>query len=183
MDGSALDFEEVYDAYQPRILRYLTHMVGEAEAEDLTQEVFVRVSRALTAFRGDSQLSTWLYRIATNGAIDRLRMASSRGESGSRSLDESAEIEAIEIRTGEQPPSLEQELLRRERYECFIEFVRRLPANYRTVIVLSELEGLANPEIAEILGLSLDAVKIRLHRARARLFQQLRDECDPQEWL
>ena len=67
-----LEFEQIHADFRPKIQRYLIRLVGEQEAEDLTQEVFVKVSRALKNFRGESQLSTWLYRIATNTALDRI---------------------------------------------------------------------------------------------------------------
>ncbi len=70
---AALDFHRVYDEFQPRIRRYLARLAGATEAEDLTQETFVRVHHALEGFRGDAALATWIYRIATNVATDRLR--------------------------------------------------------------------------------------------------------------
>src|SRR5512147_1627213 len=73
MRASELDFAEIYDSYQPKILRYLSHFIGESDAEDLTQETFVKVHRSLGSFRGASQLSTWIYRIATNTALDKMR--------------------------------------------------------------------------------------------------------------
>jgi DNA-directed RNA polymerase specialized sigma24 family protein len=71
--GAALDFQRVYEEFQPRIRRYLARLAGAAEAEDLTQETFLRVNHALEGFRGDAALATWIYRIATNVATDRLR--------------------------------------------------------------------------------------------------------------
>src|SRR5512136_733600 len=88
MSATELDFQEIYDTYQPRMLRYLVRLVGEPEAEDLAQEVFAKVSRALETFRGESQLSTWLYRIATNAAIDKMRTASFRQGAQSSPLDD-----------------------------------------------------------------------------------------------
>src|SRR5512141_1157544 len=76
MEARAPDFRALYDEFAPRIRAYLTRLVGEGEAEDLTQEVFARAHRAMATRRGDSLLSTWLYRIATNAAIDRLRAGS-----------------------------------------------------------------------------------------------------------
>jgi RNA polymerase sigma-70 factor (ECF subfamily) len=66
MDAFAEDFETIHASYRPRISRYLERLVGQSEAEDLTREVFVRVSRGLPDFRGEAKLSTWIYRIATN---------------------------------------------------------------------------------------------------------------------
>ena len=93
MDVSELDFQKIYDTYHPQILRYLVRLVGEPEAEDLAQEVFVKVSQGLKTFRGESQLSTWLYRIATNAAIDKIRTASFRQDAELSGLDDSNEIE------------------------------------------------------------------------------------------
>ena len=182
-DLCGLDFEAIHDAYRPRIQRYLARLVGEGEAEDMTQEVFIRVQRSLGSFRGDSQLSTWLYRIASHAAIDRMRAPTFRAEACQASLEEGGEARVTVVWSGEDAPSLEQLLLRKERFHCFMDFLKDLPAVYRMVLVLSELEGLSNREVAEILGLSLEAVKIRLHRGRARLFRELRAHCRPEEWL
>lgn len=183
MHTADMEFDSIHAAYRSRIRDYLSFLAGEQEAEDLTQEVFIKISRALETFRGESSLSTWIYRIATNTALDKLRSASRLRMPQWQAFDESQEIEAKEVWTEEGPPSIEQQLLRRERTDCFIEYVRHLPPNYRTVVVLSELEGMANNEIAEILGLSLDVVKIRLHRGRTRLLQALRENCRPEDWL
>ena len=183
MEDKELDFQEIYAAYQPRILRYLARLAGESEAEDLAQEVFVKVSRGLKTFRGEAQLSTWLYRIATNTAIDKFRNVSFQQDSGIGWLDISDETELKDVWTGEEALTVEGHVMRKERYECYVEFIKRLPPNYRTVVVLSELEELTNNEIAEILGLSLDVVKIRLHRGRARLLQELKTNCKAEDWL
>ena len=68
-------FQDVYDEFHERIRHYLCQLVGEVEAEDVTQEVFVKVHKGLKTFRGESKLSTWIYRIATNAGLDRLRSA------------------------------------------------------------------------------------------------------------
>lgn len=92
MSGDELEFQRVYETFQPKIYRYLTSLVGEEEAEDLTQEVFAKVSQSLADFRGESQLSTWLYRIATNAGIDRMRTRSFRQDARTISLDDSTEL-------------------------------------------------------------------------------------------
>src|SRR5512134_2918138 len=71
------DFHQVYSEFHPRIQRYLTRLLGPTEADDAAQEVFAKVNQALAQFRGDSSLSTWIYRVATNTAYDRLRSRSS----------------------------------------------------------------------------------------------------------
>lgn len=179
MGDDKISFRKVHEDFRDRILRYLTRMVGENDAEDLTQEVFAKVSQALKAFRGESQLSTWVYQIATNVALDKLRRPSPRRENGQGlPVEAIAESEADkDTWTGEEKASTEQRLIRQEMNGCIREIIATLPENYRTVIVLSEMEGLRDGEVADILGLSLQAAKVRLHRARARLKKELSTAC------
>ena len=163
------DFLQVYGEFRPRIQRYLTRLLGPSEADDAAQEVFAKVSQALPQFRGESSLSTWIYRIATNTAYDTLRSPSFQ-RAGEVPLDSAAPVH--DPSTG-----VDQTLVRREMNECIDEYVARLPASYRSAVILSEHEGLTNQEIADTLGVSLDTVKIRLHRARARLRQDLGSGC------
>ncbi len=69
------DFKEIYQEFQPKIVPYLYRLLGNQDAEDIAQEVFATVSRGLESFKGQSKLSTWIYRVATNTAIDKLRSA------------------------------------------------------------------------------------------------------------
>lgn len=166
-----LDFQQVYDEFQPRIRRYVSRLIGAGEADDLTQEVFVRVSRALPEFRGESRLSTWVYRIASNAVVDRLRSPAFRDATRAAVLDQDALPADASL-------GAEQAAARAEMSGCIRRYVSDLPPAYRLVIVLSEAEGLTNPEIAEALGVSLETVKVRLHRARRRLRQALAAGCD-----
>jgi RNA polymerase sigma-70 factor (ECF subfamily) len=92
-------------------------------------------------------------------------------------------VEDKDMWTGEEAQSPEQQLFHKERYECYCDCIETLPSNYRTIIELSELEKLAANEIADILGLSLDVVKIRLHRGRERLLRELKSHCKAEDWL
>ena len=187
MNDVVLDFEKIHADYRAKIERYLTRLVGAQDAEDLTQEVFVKISRALGTFRGESKLSTWIYRIATNTALDRLRDPSFKRLAQNEPPNDfdlnkmQADGENVAIKTD--TLSLEQQVCQQERYECYREFIQDLPPNYRTVVALSELEEFAAVEIADILGLSLDVVKIRLHRGRIRLVNALKSHCKPEDWL
>jgi RNA polymerase sigma-70 factor (ECF subfamily) len=173
MDKKTLNLKKIYNDYRPGILRYLSGMVGAHEAEDLTQEVFAKIGRSLRGFRGESRLSTWIYRIATNAALDRLRSASFKAARSSRhSGDE------VEEWTGKKPPAPEGLLMRKEMNQCILKLLEKLPENYRAVVVLKEMEGFTSREISEILGLSLDTVKMRLHRGRARLKKEFQAHCD-----
>lgn len=173
MSEETRDFQKIYETYFPRIAAYLRRLVGEHEAEDLAQEVFVKVSRALDSFRGDSRLATWIYQIATNTAKDHLRKPSHDQNvsvaNGSAESDEEIVDDAA--------PVTDTVLIRKEMNECIRETIDSLPANHRTVLVLSDLEELTNTEIAEVLDMSLENVKIRLHRARARLKKELGQKC------
>lgn len=173
-----LDFRAIHDDFRPRLLRYLTRLVGRGEAEDLTQQVLVKVSKSLQTFRGDSALSTWVYRIATNTAMDYLR-----GRSGRNALAPERDFDLSDredsLPTGsEAVASLETSTIRGEMSECIRDFVERLPQEYRTVVVLSDIEGFTNSEIAQILGVSPGSAKIRLHRARQRLKKALEGGCN-----
>jgi len=169
---TATEFERIHDSFRPRVLRYLTRLVGERDAEDLVQTVMLKVSAGLAGFRHDSSLSTWIYRIATNVAMDRLRVP----------VREQAQEAEFGVEEGEVPPdsrapSVETIAIRTEMSACIRDFVDHLPEPYKTVMVLSEMEGFKNAEIAAILGVSLETVKIRLHRARERLRGDLREGC------
>ena len=187
MKDAVLDFQKIHADFRPKIQRYLTRLVGEYEAEDLTQDVFIKISRSLQTFRGESQLSTWIYRIATNTALDKLRDPSFKRAVHNESTDcpDADEINAEDknIWTGEGTLSTEQLLFRKERFECYCDYLETLPLSYRTIMVLSELEELAANEIADLLGLSLDVVKIRLHRGRKKLLEELKSHCKAEDWL
>ena len=175
MNGDGQRFQQIYEEFHEKIFRYLARMAGEADAEDLTQDVFVKVGLALENFRGEAKLSTWVYRIATNTAIDRLRHASTRPDKAlpSESPSEENGLEAIPGET----LGGEQRVIRQEMNGCIRGIVDTLPEGYRSVIILSELEELTDQEIADVLGVSLEAVKIRLHRARGRLRQKMQEAC------
>ena len=182
MQKSAIQFDEVFTAFYPRVLAYVTRLVGPQDAEDVAQEAFLKINKGLRNFRGQSALSTWVYRIATNAALDRLR------REARRSLKEGDSSCALEERTGsedvtegllnaEAPLNPEQQAIRREMNACLRSVIDSLPPAYRTSLVLSDLEGMTNKEIAEVLGVTVDSVKIRLHRARSRLKKALEDRC------
>jgi len=171
--------EEIYHTFRPKILGYLRRLVGDHDVEDVTQEVFLRVNAAIRNFRGDSSLATWIYRIATNAAMDHLR------RSGPEKTVQTANcLPDDDLSPGHRDAtrqdvilSPDSQLIRKEMNECIRGIVDGLPENYRTVLILSDLEGLTNDEIATVMDVSLQTVKIRLHRARARLRKELGANC------
>ena len=177
MKTGGLEFSNIYDQYYEKIRRYVERMVGINDAEDVTQEVFMKINKGLKDFEGKSSLSTWVYRIATNSALDKIRRR--------QSCQEKISLDAVSDGTGQEPVdfearslSAEREAISNEMNECIREFVDRLPMDYRTVIILSEMKDLKNQEIADILGVSLETAKIRLHRARAKLKEIFKAGCD-----
>jgi RNA polymerase sigma-70 factor (ECF subfamily) len=170
------DFHRIFTEYYPKITGYLRRLVGEGEAEDLAQEVFVKVDRGLDDFRGEAHLSTWIYRIATNVAIDHLRKPSFR-LTINHSKDDDALASELEMLQKESDPALDTLLIRKDMNECIRSIVDGLPEKYRTALILSDLEDMTNSDICEVLGLTLDTVKIRLHRARIRLRKALDAQC------
>lgn len=179
MKTSDLKFSDMYEQYHEKLHRYLQRMVGTNDAEDLTQEVFVKIDNALKDFQGKSSLSTWVYRIATNAALDKLNSRAAREANKKVGLDELGDgPETENLCIDETSLSAEREAIRNEMNECIREYIDKLPQDYRTVIILSEMKELKNQEIADILGVSLDAVKIRLHRARAKMKAEFEAGCD-----
>jgi RNA polymerase sigma-70 factor (ECF subfamily) len=173
---SLVDFQKIHDEFRPRIFHYLSGMAGKDNAEDLTQVVFEKVSRGLSNFRGESSLATWIYRIATNVAMDHNRSASARKTIISLdTIDDNCDCNVL---SDEKLRNADQHLMRREMNACIHRIVKQMPESERAVLILSEFEGMKNREIADILDLSLDAVKIRLHRARTRLRKDIKAECN-----
>jgi RNA polymerase sigma-70 factor (ECF subfamily) len=149
------EFINVYSEYYNKIIQYLSRVVGPNDAEDLAQDVFNKISRNLGGFKGKSKLSTWIYRIATNRAIDRLRSASYRQASVDIPLTDTTELESENAGRPSGTSAIDQVVIRKEMNECVTEFIDKLPLNYRLVLVLSDIKGLSNQEIADILEISI----------------------------
>ncbi len=151
---------------------YLASLVGDADAGDLVQETFVRAQRARETCDGRA-LGPWIRRIARNIAIDHLRHSGRAVIPGSG--DVAATAGAGCTATNADP---ERSAIRDEMNDCIGEFVRRLPERDAEIILLSEMRGLPDQEIAKTLGITLGAAKIRIHRARARLRGAMESGCD-----
>jgi RNA polymerase sigma-70 factor, ECF subfamily len=181
MDAAAA-FRSLFDANYSRVRALLVRIVGPQEAEDLTQVVFAKAAEALPGFRGQAQPSTWLYRIAANVGSDWLRSRAAQqakvtvGLSGAE--DQDTTEACISSDRGHCQSSPEQELIRKEMNDCIRQVIGQLPESYRSVLVLGELAGLSDEDVAETLGISGSNAKVRLHRARAQLKQALSGRCD-----
>jgi len=177
VDIDHTSFDAIYRNYHARIRRYLARLVGIDEAEDLAQEVFLKINKSIDGFRGESSIATWVYRIATNAAMDRVRSPAYRARQSGAPVEVSHEADEVVVAADDRVSSAEQDAIRSEMSGCVQDLMAQLPENYRTVLVLSETEGMKNSEIAEVLGVSLETVKIRLHRARGRLKEILEANC------
>ncbi len=169
---TTLDSQALFAEYHQRLYRYTLSLLRDpAEADDATQETLVRAVRQIESLRDGQALTTWLYRIATHVCFDRLRQRGRDKTIGP--ADEPYDLEQAE----DDAPSLEQIIERSDMSACVQRYLDGLSDSYRAVILLHDLDGLTNPQIAEALGLSLATVKIRLHRARVRLHAQLEAGC------
>lgn len=175
MEPKNPDFTAIYQEFAKPIERYLLRFLEPREAEEVTQEVFLKVNSSLADFRHEAKLSTWIYKIATNMAIDRLKKASYRFETKQISLQESERSVPMEAQHAN---SVESNTIHKEMNQCIRGVIDKLPENYRMVIVLSELGGFSNQEISEVLGLSVGVVKTHLHRGKMRLKEELIKACD-----
>jgi RNA polymerase sigma-70 factor (ECF subfamily) len=175
-----LTAEQVYHDYASRVFHVARRMLSsDTDAEDVTQDVLLQVVRKLPSFRGEAAFPTWLHRVTINAALAHRRKRAVREGLYAHAPD-SAFLEAGQ-RPGSDRPWVErpdETLLGRELHQLIDRAVTRLPETYREVFVLSDVEGLPNAEIAARLGLSLPAVKSRLHRARLLLRDALAPHFD-----
>jgi RNA polymerase sigma-70 factor, ECF subfamily len=166
-------FNELVQAYEQRVFRLLLRMLGRRdEAEDMAQEVFVQVFKAIGTFRGDSRLGTWVYRIAVNLCKNRMKYLSRRHSGEQDELEPAAErlplSEGKGVTLGEtsRPDQLVEGFqLERVVQACIAE----LDPDFREVLVLRDVEDLTYEELCEVTGLPEGTVKSRLHRARGML--------------
>jgi RNA polymerase sigma-70 factor (ECF subfamily) len=137
--------------------------------------VFVQAYRALPNFRGDSKIYTWLYRIAVNRGKNRMKQISRGHAALTTSLDDPIDQEeGLSRDVPDERYGPERMLERRELQEVVSEQINGLPADFRLVIVLRDIQGLSYRDMAEVIGISLEAVKSRLFRARSELRERLR---------
>jgi RNA polymerase sigma-70 factor (ECF subfamily) len=178
MDDLQTDASEQLTTHRAAIHRYVRGIVRDAAvAEDLTQETLLRAHQKLATLEDPARLASWLYRIATNICYDHFRRSV---RNPSRSLDETVDNDAgrgpIPALT-DAGPRLDKVMEQKEMSACVQRYLADLPDSYRAAILLHDVTGITNPEIAAMLGVSLATVKIRVHRAREKLGAALREAC------
>jgi RNA polymerase sigma-70 factor (ECF subfamily) len=175
-------FRKLYDANQQRIRSLLARLVGPQVAEDLTQTVFAKAAAALPRFRGEAEVSTWLYRIATNVASDWLHSRSAHEAKVTvpfpEASDDDARVAAVEAADVDTSPSPEQELSHKDMRACIRGEIAKLPDVHREIFMLSALGGLSDEEIAQTLGINKANARVRLHRARQQFRNLIASRCD-----
>lgn len=174
--GDAGAFDALVTLFGSRVFSVAVRLLQDrGEAEDLTQEVFVALYHHLPDFRGESRLSTWIYRITKNRALNRLKFLKRRQHGVQADLDDPAIARlARDPDTGDGEHKDPVHTLANHKLSSVLErHLRELPEEQRTLVILRDLEDLSYEEIAEVTGLPLGTVKSRLHRARAELAQRL----------
>ena len=171
-DGDISAFEKLISLYEKKIYNYCYRMTNNHEdAEDLAQEVFIKVYRNLNKFKGNSKFSTWIYRIAYNTCVDKYRK---KRKAKIFSLDYFNDEGVGNMQPVSDNPLPEDEVIQKERYERIQACIASLKPKYKTVIILRDIQNYSYEEIAEILQLPLGTVKSHINRARAALTDALK---------
>lgn len=150
--GDVAAFERLYHRHAPRVHSLARRLLGASEADDAVQDVFLRVWSKLATFRAESAFATWLHRLATNVCLRRAE------QTQRRTADESTDLDTLPARASDSETRLD-----------LASALDRLAPAVRHVVVLFDLEGYSHDEIADLLGITADSSKMRLHRGRVAL--------------
>jgi len=173
--GDRSAFNQLVLKYRSRVMGVAARMIGDrAEAEDLAQDVFVKVYNSLRDFHGEALFSTWLYRITANSCLNRRK----RKKREQRLKEVMIDMEPV----GSAGASTPHALLERRQLQAFLEkTIQALPEDQRLVLILRDIEGLSYDEIADCLSVELGTVRSRLHRARAEVQARIKTFCSVDE--
>jgi RNA polymerase sigma-70 factor (ECF subfamily) len=176
--GDPAAMEQLVDTYADRVYRLTFRITGSKEdAEEATQDALWTAGRKIATFKGDSAFGSWLYRIAANAAYMKLRSRKAKAKEIAIAdvlppLDDGGvHFEPMD----DWSPKVEERALNGELRELLDTAIAELPPEYRAALVLHDVEGMPNPDVAEALGISLPAVKSRIHRSRLYLRKRLSD--------
>ena len=169
--GDMVAFEEIYQRHHRRVYSICLRMLQNSfEAEDLTQDVFIQLYRKIGSFRGDSAFTTWLHRLTVNQVLMHFRKRNVKFEK----VTEEGETPEQTVRGTENP--FRMPIVDKIALESAIE---QLPAGYKNVFVLHDVEGFEHEEVARILGCSVGTSKSQLHKARLKLRKLLKKKANP----
>lgn len=170
-----MEFWEIYDQYYPKMRRFVLALVRDDwVADDLIQETFLKVQENLNSLRDPSKLSSWMFRIAYNLCQDHFRQLKISRKEESIDQEEGQDLKEALI---QKESDIQKELEQRQMGECVQNQINLLPEPLRTVLVLFDVMEFTHQEIADILGITVKNVKVRLHRARKKLKPILEEKC------
>jgi RNA polymerase sigma-70 factor (ECF subfamily) len=169
-----MEFWGIYDQYYAKVRKFILALVKDQwVADDLIQETFLRVQQNLGTLKDSSKLSSWIFRIAYNLCQDHFRQWKAARRKGSTGMEQIEGLEEAFI----QELFIQKELEQREMGECVQNQIDLLPEPLRTVLVLFDIMECSHQEIADILGITVKNVKVRVHRARQKLKPILEEKC------
>jgi RNA polymerase sigma-70 factor (ECF subfamily) len=172
--GDNVAFDYLVEKFRRPLVGFMYRMAhNQAIAEELAQEVFLRVYRARSSYSADAKFTTWLYRIATNLAVNHAR--DTKPEKAATSLDEADQETGLTIDVADSSPNVEQEMLRRERLAAIRRQVEALPERQRLAVIMHKYQNMDYRQIAEVLKLSESATKSLLFRAYETLREKLKN--------
>ena len=164
------DFDQLYETYAPLVAGWIARLLGpHAEIEDLVHDIFLVAYRRQREFRGEASPKTWLFGITENLVANRRKRDRVRHWLFDRFSKDSRALQA---------PSVEpiEGMVRRERITRLYRALDKLPGIYRTAVILFEIDGVPGHEIAELMGIDVDTLWVRLHRGRAKLLTLMQKE-------
>jgi len=171
-----MEFWEIYDQYHSKVRKFILTLVkDEWVADDIIQETFLRIQQNMESLRDPSKLSPWVFRIAYNLCQDHFRQSKI---SRKKERIDQEEMEDLKEAFIQKELDVQKELEQRQMGECVQDQINLLPESLRTVLVLFDITEFSHQEIADILGITVKNVKVRLHRARKKLKNILEEKCD-----
>jgi RNA polymerase sigma-70 factor (ECF subfamily) len=170
-----MDFLEIYDQHYSKVRKFILALVkDEWVADDIIQETFLKVQQNIESLRDPSRLSSWIFRIAHNLCQDHFRRSKKSRKEERIDQEETEDLNKALI---QKELGIQKELERRQMGECVQNQINLLPESLRTVLVLFDIMEFSHQESADILGITVKNVKVRLHRARKRLKAILENKC------
>ena len=171
LGGDADAFEHIVKKYEKKVYNLaLRYLKNRDDALDLSQEVFIQVYNNLAQFRGDSQFSTWIYRVTYNKCVDMLRKTQKLRRNVVMSTDDENFFETRDCRA-----SIEEDYEGRETLVTVMKIIDTLPSEQRDVVILRYIKDLSYSQIADVLGIAEGTIKSRLNRARLKIKEQLKE--------
>jgi RNA polymerase sigma-70 factor, ECF subfamily len=167
-----MNFDSLYKKYYSKVKRHVSGLLNHIDVDDVVQEIFLKIEKGLPYFKEESKLSTWIHSITVNHCIDIIR----KRKAHHLRVKSNNEVHHIN-NTPCGCKDIESNLINAEMNECINNYIKTLPDIYKEIVLLSDIEGYSNNEIASKLDISIESVKVRLHRGRQKLKNILTKQC------